>query len=225
MEWSFLPDQRDRTVRPGGHAERTRCRRKEPAIAHDVQDERPAEQVAVARVGALIRRTRESRGQTLEALATRAGVSPGLLSQVERGMGNPSFRTLHKVAGALHLRVADLMSEVDPERQIVVRADERRVLEVAGLRYELLVPDLSGQLEVLATTLPPGFSNEQHPFDHEGEECVVVMSGGVTVTVGDQSHDLAAGDAVTYDPSRPHWWHNANDREARVLGVVTPPTF
>lgn len=184
-----------------------------------------AEQRAVGRIGALVRRTREEHGHTLEHLADRAGVSPGLLSQLERGMGNPSFRTLHKVAGALQLRLADLMSGLEAPRDTVVRAGQRRILHVGELRYELLVPDLQGRLEVLATTLPPGFCNREHPFSHEGEECVVVVAGRVSVTVGEESFDLEEGDAVTYDSGQTHWWHNASDDTTRVLGVVTPPTF
>lgn len=183
------------------------------------------ELAALVGIGTLIRRTRDDHGFTLEQLAVRAGVSPGLLSQVERGIGNPSFRTLHKVSGALGLRVADLMTDVDGDRRILVRADERRILEVGQLSYELLTPDLRGKLEVLVTSLPPGFSNVEHPFNHEGEECVVVLSGRVQVTVGDETFELEEGDAVTYDPSVSHWWHNQSDAPARVLGVVTPPSF
>lgn len=183
------------------------------------------ELAALAGVGQLIRRTRDDHGFTLEQLALRAGVSPGLLSQMERGIGNPSFRTLHKVAGALGLRVADLMTEVDGERRILVRADERRILEVGSLSYELLTPDLRGKLEVLVTTLPPGFTNVEHPFSHEGEECVVVLVGHVRVTVGDDTFELRDGDAVTYDPSISHWWDNCGTVPAQVLGVVTPPSF
>ncbi len=185
----------------------------------------PDELAALAGIGVLIRRTRDDHGFTLEQLARRAGVSPGLLSQVERGIGNPSFRTLHKVAGALGLRVADLMTDVDGEREILVRADDRRILEVGQLSYELLTPDLRGKLEVLVTTLPAGFSNAEHPFAHEGEECVVVLSGSAQVTVGEDTFELAEGDAVTYDAAISHWWHNHADVPARVLGVVTPPSF
>lgn len=185
----------------------------------------PDELAALVGIGALIRRTRDDHGYTLEQLATRARVSPGLLSQVERGIGNPSFRSLHKVAGALGLRVADLMTDGDGERKILVREADRRILEVGKLSYELLTPDLRGKLEVLVTTLPPGFTNAEHPFNHEGEECVVVLAGAVQVTVGDQSFELEEGDAVTYDPAVNHWWHNHAEAPARVLGVVTPPSF
>lgn len=152
-------------------------------------------------------------------------MSPGLISQIERGLGNPSFRSLHKLADALGLRVGDLLDGGDTERRRVVRADQRRTMGVGDLTYELLVPDLNGQLEVLLTTLPTGFDNHQHPFAHHGEECVMVLEGAVDVWVGNESWQLSAGDAITYDAAVPHWYRNDHDDPARVLGVVTPPSF
>ncbi len=152
-------------------------------------------------------------------------MSPGLLSQVERGIGNPSLRSLQKIAKALGLRLGDLLEGGDVERRRLVRHDQRRTLGVDGLTYELLTPDLNGQLEVLLTSLPAGFDNERHPFSHQGEECVLLVEGEVQVTIGDDAYLLEPGDAVTYDAAQPHWYRNDREAPARVLGVVTPPSF
>src|SRR5690348_2456589 len=63
----------------------------------------------VERLGRLIRSARGERF-SLEALAARSGVSAGLLSQIERGIGNPSFQTLLRVAHALDIPVAELLA-------------------------------------------------------------------------------------------------------------------
>jgi uncharacterized cupin superfamily protein len=91
--------------------------------------------------------------------------------------------------------------------------------------YELLTPNLRGKLEVLETSLPPGFSNREEPSQHDGEELVVVLEGSVDVAVGVILGTLDVGDAITYDSGMPHWWENNADRPATVLGVVTPPGF
>lgn len=183
---------------------------------------------ATARLGSAIRDARRGR-YTLQQLAEESGVSLGLISQLERGIGNPSFRTLQRLAGALDLRIGDLAEAAsgDGKEPMIVRHHERARLQVSAEApiYELLTPNLKGHLEVLETTLPPGFSNRQQKFQHIGEECVVVQSGIVEVGVGDLVDTLAAGDAITYDSSIPHWWENNSSDPARVLGVVTPPSF
>ena len=51
---------------------------------------------------------------TLEQLASRSGISAGLLSQMERGQGNPSFNTLVQVAHALSVPVASRVRSGSP---------------------------------------------------------------------------------------------------------------
>jgi quercetin dioxygenase-like cupin family protein len=110
----------------------------------------------------------------------------------------------------------------------VVRRDQRKLLQLGenGLAWQLLTPNLQGRLEVLKTTIPPGFSNREAPFEHEGEECVYLLSGSVLqVTVDEDLFTLEEGDAITYDSGLIHWWSNPSDTNAVVIGVVTPPSF
>lgn len=188
----------------------------------------PAESGSTKLIGEAIREARHGR-YTLQQLADEAGVSLGLISQLERGMGNPSFKTLQRIAAALDLRIGDLVEAASDNatEPLIVRHDQRARLQVSAEApvYQLLTPNLKGKLEVLETTLPPGFSNRDQKFQHDGEECVVVQSGTVVVGVGELVDTLQVGDAITYDSAIPHWWENASEVPATVLGVVTPPSF
>jgi mannose-6-phosphate isomerase-like protein (cupin superfamily) len=108
-----------------------------------------------------------------------------------------------------------------------VRAADRVRLQFGseGLVYELLTPDLHGRLEMLQTRIPAGFDNLTNPFQHEGEECVLVLEGRLCVTMAGETHELATGDAITYDASQPHSWENRTNEEALIVGAVTPPSF
>lgn len=179
-------------------------------------------------LGAAIRAAR-SDSKTVNELAKAAGISAGLLSQIERGMGNPSYRTLHKLADALGIRIGDLLEAASPGNDAarIVRRDERTRIQFGseGLVYELLTPNLRGRLEMLQTSIPAGFSNERNPFVHAGEECVLVIDGQLTIDVAGERDVLTAGDAITIDATKPHWWHNHTNRPALIVGAVTPPTF
>ena len=180
----------------------------------------------VRALGVALRTARRDRGMTVEGLAASAGVSAGLISQLERGQGNPAFLTLRRLAGALGLPVAHFV-QGPPSTGMVVRAGERKRLQLpdADLVYELLTPSLQGRLEVLRTQVPAGWTNESKPFVHEGEECVHVLSGYLDVVVGAERFTLAEGDSITYDASVPHWYVNPTDEPAVLLGAVTPPSF
>jgi transcriptional regulator with XRE-family HTH domain len=59
-----------------------------------------------------IRELRNERGLTQVKLAVLADMDPATLNRLERGMGNPSLKTLERVAGALDVEVADFFPKV-----------------------------------------------------------------------------------------------------------------
>lgn len=180
----------------------------------------------VKAMGRMLRDARRGRGLSVEALAAAAGVSSGLISQLERGHGNPAFLTLRRLAEALDLPLAHFV-QGPPNGGLVVRAAERKRLQLpdSDLVYELLTPSLQGRLEVLRTQVPPGWTNESRPFRHDGEECVHLIEGSLRVVVGSGRYVLGTGDSITYDASLPHWYLNDDEAPAVIIGVVTPPSF
>ena len=197
-------------------------------IGHDPTRASVPDAALVAGLGRTVRSARRDRGLTVEQLARQAGVSTGLISQLERGRGNPSFLILQRLAEALELPFGHFMQGPVSQSGMVVRADERKRLVVphpTEIVHELLTPDLRGSLEVLRTSLPSGWSNEEQPFQHRGEECVHILAGRLHVSVGSSSWELGEGDTITYDSGRPHWYANRTAEPAVVIGVVTPPSF
>lgn len=180
----------------------------------------------ITAVGSLVQQLRRDSGVSIANLAARSELSPGLLSQMERGQGNPSFTTLIKLAQALDVPVGRFFGGED-EGGAVVRHRERRRLLVAeeNLVYELLTPHMRGHLGMVQAQIAAGWSNEDAPFRHPGEECVTIISGRVYVCVNGTGHDLGEGDSMTYDSSWPHWYRNPTDRRAVLIGAMTPPSF
>jgi transcriptional regulator with XRE-family HTH domain len=179
-------------------------------------------------LGRALKSARRDRGMTVERLGRDAGVSTGLISQLERGRGNPSFLTLQRLAEALELPFGHFMQGPQSQGGMVVRASQRKRLirpHPTEIVHELLTPDLRRSLEMLRTSVPPGWSNEDQPFHHKGEECVHVLSGTLQVTVGSSSWNLAEGDSITYDSGTPHWYANHTDTPVIIIGAVTPPSF
>lgn len=66
-------------------------------------------------LGAELRRRRHERGDTLIETADAAGVSPQYLSEMERGLKEPSSEMIAAVAGALDASLLELTSGVAEE--------------------------------------------------------------------------------------------------------------
>jgi transcriptional regulator with XRE-family HTH domain len=176
-------------------------------------------------IGAVIGRERASRGMSIAQLAATSGVSAGLLSQLERGIANPSIETVANIARALNLSIGAFF-EGSAESSDVVHPHTRKKLALSDRKvaYELLVPDLQGALSMLYINLPAKFSNEQSPFMHSGEEVIFVQEGKVTIHLGNRSHDLADGDSIRFSSATQHWYQ-VDSKPVVIISAMTPPSF
>jgi transcriptional regulator with XRE-family HTH domain len=66
-------------------------------------------------LGEKLRAARTEQGQTLTDTATRAGISPQYLSEIERGRKEPSSEMIAAVAGALGTSLSELAGDVARE--------------------------------------------------------------------------------------------------------------
>jgi transcriptional regulator with XRE-family HTH domain len=177
-------------------------------------------------LGQLVRSIRISRGMSIEGLAKVAGVSAGAISQIERGVGNPAFTTLVKIAYGMRVPVGSfLQTDQEPPGLVVRKEHRKRLVPSDGLIYELLTPDLNRRLEVLRVQISCGFDNSERPFVHEGEECVHMLEGELLIYIGGDEYHLEEGDSITYDPTVPHWYRNPFPRPGIIFGAITPPSF
>jgi transcriptional regulator with XRE-family HTH domain len=178
-------------------------------------------------LGARIRHLRQAMGMTLRDLAERAGVTESFLSQVERGLASPSISSLRRIASSLGESIGSLFDE-EAESGVLVRAADRRVIDYPGLhaRDEFVTAARGGKLQVILSVIQPGGGTGDEPYTHDSdEECVLVLEGSLDLWVGDTHHALQEGDSVVHPSRVPHRNRNSGDRVAKVLFILTPPSY
>jgi len=200
-------------------------------------------------LGTKIREFRRSRSMTLKQLAEAAKLSVSFLSEIERGLAQPSMASLkriRKVLGIslLNLQDAENLAELpgsppletplQPSRgpyitdARVVKAGQRKKLAYPGRPgfYELLTPDLNRNLEVLYFKMESDFdTGPEVLLDPPGEKCMVLLNGEVEFRVGDEAFDLCAGDSLSYPADAPVSWTVRGDAPFEGILIVTPPGF
>lgn len=178
-----------------------------------------------AALGGRIRAARSRRSLSVAELASSAGVSKSLVSQIERGIAAPSIDTVRRLASALQVPVFSLFMQ-EPDNGMVVRRAERRVVRYPGSRAtrEVLSPTLSGRMVLLWVTFPPG-EDGREPVRHVGEESVVVIRGTLEVELGEQRVVLESGDSMTFDSEAPHAFRNPTNEETEILTAISPPNI
>lgn len=64
-------------------------------------------------LAAALRRLREERGATQEALAYRSGITTGSLARIELGQASPAWTTVRQIAAALEVTLVELATAVE----------------------------------------------------------------------------------------------------------------
>ena len=94
-------------------------------------------------LGNVLRNVRKARKLTQEALAFESGVNRTYLSQIERGLQNPTIETLFRLTHALKVPAADIIHSVEDE-VAGARGDGQ---DGAGLEVPQLSPEFVDALE------------------------------------------------------------------------------
>jgi transcriptional regulator with XRE-family HTH domain len=186
----------------------------------------PGKALDVTEIGRRLRETRSARHLSLDAVAGSCGISPSLLSQVERGKVTPSLSTLHSITQVLNIAMFDLFGS-PADRLALIRAGSRNVIrppDSGGVSYELLSSGHLRNLQMIEMHLTREMGNFDHALSHAGEECVVVASGHALVKVGADEVALALGDSLSYVARLPHQFQGLED-DTRLIVSMTPPAF
>lgn len=179
-------------------------------------------------LGNAIRALRKSRGLKLTETAAALERSVGWLSQVERGLSEPSINDLRRAGAFFDQPLGFFFRNEDApahERGHVVRAAARRPLGNAedGLVEDLLSPDLGGSFELIRAVFEPGAALEQ-PLQRETEEAGYIVSGVLDLEIAGTWHRLKPGDSFRFR-AEPYRWRNPGDAQAVVIWAVSPPVY
>lgn len=179
-------------------------------------------------LGVDLRALRKARGLTLSELALKVGRSVGWLSQIERDMTEPTIADLRRLADALDQPVSLFFGAPDApreERGHVVRADARRSLGNSdeGLIEQLLSPDLGGSFEIVRSVFAPGAALKE-PATRPTEEAGYIVSGTLTLWIGERCFHLTEGDSFRF-AGDPYRWHNPGVEPCIAIWVIAPPVY
>jgi transcriptional regulator with XRE-family HTH domain len=199
----------------------------ESIAVHDGRSAVPAAdsvRAAVDSIGERLRSLRQARGLGVRELARRVGVTPSLLSQLERGSVNPSVVTLFRLAEALNTTTDSFFREesgVRPQPGPVVRLDGRARIKLSdGICWERLTPTDEHDFEFMHCVYPPGAASAEEMQRHPGRDYGILLEGELDIDVGFATYHLEPGDSIAFDASLPHRLTNRGTVAAHTIWVV-----
>lgn len=177
--------------------------------------------------GANIRRLRKSQGMNLVSLAEKAELSLSFISQVERGLTNPSINSLRKIALALGTPLGSFFEEGLSNDGPVMRKNQRKILvnTDSRLTYQLVSTNLDHRVELLLTRLEVGATSTKTPMAHKGDEAAFVLQGACRIEAGNEAYELEEGDSIYIKENTPHRTSNTGSIPLVIISAISPPGF
>jgi transcriptional regulator with XRE-family HTH domain len=194
-----------------------------PRVAPNSGDVFGAAEVA-RQVAEALRQHRKAQQLSLDELALKSGVSRAALSQIEGARTNPTLSVLWKIAVGLGVPFQQLLGSGEGNGPRVLRANDAAPLRTGNGQMEsrLLSPGGGAPgLEIYELRIAPRGSYASEPHSKGTTETVVVLTGALRMTVGDEAFELATGDSIFFNADVPHVYESRSSHPTRCLNVIS----
>lgn len=172
-----------------------------------------------------LKRLREERKLSLDAVSKMSGVSKSMLGQIERGDVNPTISTVWKIANGLKISFTELMSRSETDSEVVDSEHMQPLLEDGGKcrNYPLFLFDSERRFEMLYLELDAGsrLMAEAHPVGTQ--EFITVFSGRLTVSIHQERFSIGSGASLRFKADLPHQYENTSAEMCRLSMVIYYP--
>jgi transcriptional regulator with XRE-family HTH domain len=181
------------------------------------------------KIGKKIRSLRLKKKLGLAQLGEHTGLSPAMLSKIERGQLFPTLPTLLRIALVFGVGLEYFFVEPSerPTVAIVRREDRLRLPDRPGedtpsYYFESLdFPVTDRKLQAFYAEFP-ALSKASEMHQHEGAELIYVLKGQLIVSIAGDDVVLKEGDAMYFDSGAPHSYRREGQAPCSAIVVTVP---
>ena len=178
-------------------------------------------------LGDKIKTKRTQKNITLEQLAVKAGVSKGLISQIENNRTVPSlpvlFNIIHSLGEDLKTFFEDMHDTANNNHVMIIRKGQEKIFAkeaVKGFSYKRILTRavVSEATDIVLLELKKDAARKQM-IQTDAFECKYVLKGSVEYQVDKEVFILHEGDTLFFDGRAKHRLKNAGDTDALLLVI------
>lgn len=177
----------------------------------------------IVQIMAKLKDIRKDKNITLQELAEAAGVTKGMLSQVENNRTIPSLTVFLSIIKSMHIDINDFFTDFNtPQNSKVIfkKAAQYQPFEkenTVGFHYERIMSSTidAYHVDFVLLTLMP--NAQRASVQTDAYEFKYILKGKVEYTIGEEVFLMEAGDSIFFDATEPHNPKNVGDTEAQLL--------
>lgn len=182
-------------------------------------------------LGERVARFREIKRLSTGELAERSGLDLEMLQEIENGETMPPLGALLKISRAMGIRMANFLDDQVAQDPVIVKAGEREPGHPSVLSSGRDVPQslifhhlgqgkIDRHMEPFFIEVLPQPPGSVKVSKHEGEEFILVVSGGIELQYGQDTYILETGDSAYYSSNLPHRLVATGGEKAEILAVI-----
>jgi transcriptional regulator with XRE-family HTH domain len=180
-------------------------------------------------IGGKLRTLRLKKKMGLVELGQHTGLSPAMLSKIERGRLFPTLPTLLRIALVFGVGLEFFFAGAR-EKPVVaiarkrerVRLPERPQARDSAFHFESLdYAAVERRFNAYYAEFLPVAPDKRRPHAHSGAEFIYVLKGTLSVQIGTDEHALGQGDSIYFDSSIPHSYGRGGKRACNAIVVTS----
>ena len=180
-------------------------------------------------IGEKLRRLRLKKKMGLVELGRHTGLSAAMLSKIERGRLFPTLPTLLRIAMVFNVGLEHFF--IDGRHvAALARKEDRLVFEEkfggqeVAYRFECLDFNAGDRrLNAFYGEFPKTARGGVRTHEHDGIEFIYLLSGSLTVRIGEEEHKLRKEDAIYFDSSVAHSYRASGNAPCSAVVVTLAP--
>lgn len=177
------------------------------------------------RIAGRVRTLRSARGLSLQALASRTGVSRSMISLIERGESSATAVLLERLAAGLSVPLASLFIDADAAPSPVSRSGAHlpwKDPQSGYIRRNISPPQYSSPIQIVDVRLPAG---AQVAYETGGrlvsvDQQIWVQRGELELSIGTLIHRLRADDCIAMRLTEPVSFRNRTRKSVHYVVVI-----
>jgi transcriptional regulator with XRE-family HTH domain len=176
-------------------------------------------------IGPKLRALRLKKKMGLVQLGEHTGLSPALLSKVERGRLFPTLPTLLRISLVFGVNLEHFFNEQPAPVRVVVRKKDRlRFPDRANATHPTYLfecldfPATKRPMNGYLVEFQGGTAHADAAHQHPGVELIYLIDGELAIQFDGDERVLRAGDSAYFDSSQPHRYRRKGAK--RCTGVV-----
>lgn len=174
-----------------------------------------------AKIGENLKKIRKSRGLTIDSLSLSSSVSKSMISEIERGIRNPSITILWNLANTLKTPLNYFLKDDDLNSPAIYKMGDHASIEGNGYSFHPLMNfDEDKKFEIYFNEYKPNSQTEATYHFSGVEEYVLITSGSLVLCLEDTKFTANEGEVIHFIADKSHYYCNETDRVVKAFTLM-----